>query len=147
MGAQTVHQAKTIQLIRGLHRMDTVGGGVGESVEPALQRGGRRLGIVAGRGDALVAQEALQVGDVHAEREQARRHRMAEQVRIDALGDPGDLGHGADDLADALAGQCVRHGAGPLLAAGEQRPGPAGADVQPQELGQVAPDGVTSRFA
>ena len=93
-----------------------------------------------GGADALVAEEALQIGDVHAQREQARGHGVPQQMRIDALGDPGGTGHPADDLADALAGQGVRHGAGTLLAAGEQRPGPAGADVQPEQLRQVAPD-------
>ena len=73
-------------------------------------------------------------------REQPRGHGVPQQVRVDALGDPGRLGHSADDLADALAGQGVRHGAGTCLPAGEQRPGPAGADVQAEQLRQVAPD-------
>jgi len=44
-----------------------VGGRVGQLVEPAVQRGGRRLGVEPG-GDALVAEEALQVRDVNTER-------------------------------------------------------------------------------
>ncbi len=83
-----------------------------------------------GCGDALVPQEALQVGDIHSQCKQPRGHRVPQQVRVDALGDPGCLGHPSDDLADALAGQGVRHGAGTRLPAGEQRPGPAGVDVQ-----------------
>jgi len=39
-----------------------VGGRVGQLVEPTLQRGGRGLGVEPGRADALVAEEALQVG-------------------------------------------------------------------------------------
>ena len=81
-----------------------VGSRVGDPVKAALQRGSRRCGVEPGRGDALVAEEALQVGDVHAEREQARRHRMAQQVRVNALGDPGSTGYAADHLANALAG-------------------------------------------
>lgn len=47
---------------------------IGQLVESALKRGGRRLGVVPGGGDALVAEKALQVGHVHAQREQPRRH-------------------------------------------------------------------------
>lgn len=50
---------------------------VGQLVEPALQCGGRGLGVASGRGDALVAKEALQIGDVHAQREQTGRDRVA----------------------------------------------------------------------
>jgi hypothetical protein len=53
----------------------------------------------------------------------------------------------AHDLADALAGQGVRHRAGTLLTAGEQRSGPAGADVQPEQLGQLAADRYFAPFA
>ncbi len=66
---------------------------------------------------------------------------------IDALGDPGCTRHLADDLADALAGQGVRHRGGTLLAAGEQPSGPAGADVQPEQLGQLAADRHLAPFA
>ncbi len=93
-----------------------VGGRVAQLVEPALERGSRRLGVEPGGADTFMAEEALQVGDVHSERQQPRGHGVPQQVRVDALGDPGRLGHGADDLADALPGQGVRHGAGPLLA-------------------------------
>ena len=84
-----------------------MGGRIGQLVEPALQRGGCRFGIKTGGGDALVAEETLQVGDVHAEREQAGRHRVAQQMWVDALADPGSNGDGADDLADPLARQHV----------------------------------------
>ena len=97
-------------------------GWIDESIEPALERGSGCLGVVPGRGDALVAEEALQVGDVHARREQAGSHRVPEQVGVDALGDPSSIGHGPDDLAHALAGQGVRHRIRSLLPAGEQRP-------------------------
>src|SRR5271157_19410 len=63
-----------------------VSGRVGQLVEPALQGGSRRLGVEARRGDTLVSEEALQISDVHAERKQAGRHRVAQQMRIDALG-------------------------------------------------------------
>jgi len=65
---------------------------------------------------------------------------VPEQVGVDALGDPGGTGHAADDLADALAGQHMRRRAGSLLAAGEQRPCSPRADMQLEQLGQVAPD-------
>ena len=61
-------------------------------------------------------------------------------MRIDALADAGSAGHGADELADALACEHVRHRAGAFLAAGEQRSCPAGADMQPEQLGQFPPD-------
>ena len=63
---------------------------------------------------------------------------MAEQIRVDALADPG--GDGANDLADALARQHMRCRPGAGLTAGEQRSGPPRADVQPQQLRQIAPD-------
>jgi hypothetical protein len=119
---------------------ERMGGRVGELVEPALQRGGGRLGIMPRRHDARVAEEMLQIGDVHPSREQPGGHRVPQQMGIDALGYPGRMRHLADDLADALAGQGVRHRAGTLLAAGEQRSGPTGADVQPEQLGQLAAD-------
>ena len=46
-----------------------VGGRVSQLVEPALQGGSRCFGIETRRGDALVAEEALQIRDVHTERE------------------------------------------------------------------------------
>ncbi len=94
-------------------------GPIGQLVKAALHRGGGGLGVVPGGGDALVAEEALQVGNVHAEREQPRGHRMAQQMRIDALCDCGGTGHPSDDLADALAGQRMWHRARALLAAGK----------------------------
>ena len=117
-----------------------VGGGIGQLVEPALQRGGRRFGVETGRGDALVSEETLQVGDVHAEREQAGRHRVAQQMRVDALADPGGDGDGADDLADPLARQHVWRWPRTFLTAGEQRSRPPRANVQPKQLRQVTPD-------
>jgi hypothetical protein len=66
--------------------------GIGQLIETALQGGSRCLGIEAGRGDALVSEEALQIGDVHAERKQAGRHRVAQQMRPDALVDCGGNG-------------------------------------------------------
>src|ERR1700676_104482 len=47
-----------------------VRGWIGELVELALQRRGRGLGVEAGRGDVLVAEKTLQIGDVHAQSEQ-----------------------------------------------------------------------------
>jgi hypothetical protein len=58
-----------------------------------------------------VSEKALQIGDVHAQREQAGRHRVAQQMRVDALADPGSNGDGADDLADPL--RVSTWGAGP----------------------------------
>src|SRR5208282_2326336 len=60
--------------------------------------------------------------------------------RVDAFADPGSDGDGANDLADTLTGQHMRRRARALLAAGEQRPRPSCADVQPQQLRQVPPD-------
>jgi hypothetical protein len=87
-----------------------------------------------------VAEKALQIGDVHAQCEQAGRHRVAQQMWVDALADPGSNGDGADDLADPLAGQHVRCWPRTFLTAGEQWPCPPRADMQPQQLRQVAPD-------
>src|ERR1700722_12106164 len=64
-------------------RNQRVGGRISQLVEPALQRGGCRFGIKAGGGDALVAEEALQIGDVHAERKQAGCHCVAQQMWVD----------------------------------------------------------------
>ncbi len=47
-----------------------MGGRVGQLIEPALERGGAGFGIEPGGGDAFVAEEALQVGDVHPQCEQ-----------------------------------------------------------------------------
>src|SRR4051812_4478663 len=117
-----------------------VGGRIGQLVEPALERGGGRLGVEPGGADALVTEKALQVGNVHSERKQACRHGVAQQVRVDALADSGPHRNGANDLADALARQHMRHRAGASLTAGEQRPGSPGADMEPEQLGQLAPD-------
>src|ERR1700710_677575 len=82
-----------------------VGGRISQLVELTLQRGGCRFGVKTGGGDALVSEEALQIGDVHAEREQAGRHCVAQQMRVDALADLDSNGDGADDLANPLARQ------------------------------------------
>ena len=76
----------------------------------------------------------------HSERKQAGRHGVAQQVRVDALADSGPHRDGANDLADALASQHMRHRAGASLAAGEQRPGSPGADMEPEQLGQFTSD-------
>jgi hypothetical protein len=39
--------------------------------------------VEAGGGDTPVAEEALQIGDVHTERQQAGRHCVTQQMRID----------------------------------------------------------------
>ena len=52
----------------------------------------------------------------------------------------GGDGDGADDLADPLARQHVWCWPRTFLTAGEQRSCPPRADVQPQQLRQVAPD-------
>src|ERR1700751_2039933 len=109
-------------------------GGIGELVKLALQRRGRGLGVEAGRGDVLVAEKTLQIGDVHAQREQAGGYSVPKQVRVNALADPGGAGDGANDLADALAGQHMWRWPGPLLAAGERRPRTPGAGVQPKQF-------------
>ena len=84
-----------------------VGGRIGQLIEPALQRCGCRFGVKTGGGDALVSEETLQVGDVHAERKQAGCHRVTQQMWVDALVDAGSNGDGADDLPDPLARQHV----------------------------------------
>jgi hypothetical protein len=113
---------------------------IGQGVEPALQRCRGCLGIEAGGDDAVMAEEALQVGDVHAQCEQPGGDRVSQQVRIDPLSNRGGAGDIADDLANTLAGQHVRRWAMALLPAGEQRPSPARADVQPKQLGQFPAD-------
>jgi hypothetical protein len=64
---------------------------------------------------------------------------VTQQMRIDAFGDPRAASHIPDDLADALAGQHIRRWPRALLTAGKQRSRPPRADVQPQQLGQLAP--------
>src|ERR1700712_3513170 len=83
-----------------------MGGRISQLIELTLQRGGCRFGVKTGGGDALVSEKALQIGDVHAEREQAGGRCVAQQMRVDALADAG--GDGADDLANPLARQHVR---------------------------------------
>ena len=73
----------------------------------------------------------MQICDVHAEREQAGRHRMAQQMWIDTLSDSGGRGGGANDLADTLACQHVWRWPGTSLTAGEKRPRPSRSDMQP----------------
>ena len=72
------------------------------------------LGVPKAKG-AFVTEEALQVGDVHPEREQTRRNRVPQQVRVHALGDAGRTGHAAHDLAHALAGHYMRQRTGAAL--------------------------------
>ncbi len=59
-----------------------MGGWIGQLVEPALQRCGRRFGVKTGGGDAPVSEETLQVGDVHPERKQTGRHRVTQQMGV-----------------------------------------------------------------
>src|SRR4051794_22354797 len=117
-----------------------MGGRVGELIEPALERRGRRLGVDPGSADALMPEEALQVCDVHAEREQAGRYGVAKQVRVDAFLDSGGDRDSANDLADPLAGEHMRRRAGALLPAGEERPRSSRADMKPEQLRQLPPD-------
>ena len=113
---------------------------IGELVELAPQQGGRGLGVAPGGGDVLVAEEALHVGDLHAQREQPGRHSVAQEVRVDPLGNPCGPCHLADDLADPLPAQDMRHRPRALLSASEQRAYAAAADVQLEELGELAAD-------
>lgn len=83
-------------------------GRIGDPVEFPAQGRCRRVGVMARRLDALVAEKALDVGDVHAQPQELRCHCVAQQVRIDPLGDAGLLGDLPDDLADALAAVGVR---------------------------------------
>lgn len=117
-----------------------MGGRIGQPVEPALQRRRCCLGVEAGGGEASMTEEALQVGDVHAQRKQPGGDGVTQQMRVDAFADPGGAGDGANDLADTLARQDVRCRPRSLLTAGEQRPSPPRADMQPRQLRQVTPD-------
>jgi hypothetical protein len=65
---------------------------------------------------------------------------VPQQVGVDPLADRGRPCHLAHDLPDPLPGQHVRRRARALLPAGEERARAAGADVQPEELGELAPD-------
>src|SRR3954471_14967170 len=117
-----------------------MGGRGGDLIEFAPQYGSRRFGIEPGGREALVPEEALHVGDVDTEGEQLRRHRMAQQMRVDALRHARRTRHFAHDLADPLAGVDIRRGPGSSLAAGEQRTGAADANMQLEQLGELAPD-------
>src|ERR1700758_3829215 len=66
-------------------RNQCVSGGIGGLVKLALQRRGRGLGVAAGRGDVLVAEKTLQIGDIHAQREQAGGYGVLQQVRVKGL--------------------------------------------------------------
>src|SRR5271165_4592041 len=79
------YRLRFIPLLLSDTRDQCVRRGIGQLVEPALQGGSRRLGIKARRGDALVAEKTLQIGNVHAQREQPGRHRVAQQMWVDAL--------------------------------------------------------------
>jgi hypothetical protein len=74
------------------------------------------------RGNTFVTEEALQIGDVHTERQQAGRHRVAQQMRVDTFADRGSNGDGPDDLTDPLARQHVWRWPRAFLTTGEQRP-------------------------
>ena len=115
-------------------------GRISQLIEPALQRCGCRLGVKTRGGDALVSEETLQVGDVHAERKQAGCHRVTQQMWVDALADAGSNGDGADDLPNPLARQHMRRRPRTFLTAGEQRPSPPRGNMQPEQLRQVTPD-------
>ena len=117
-----------------------MGGRIGQLIEPALQHCGRRFSIKTRGGNALVSEETLQVGDVHAEGEQSGRHGVAQQMWVDALADTDCDRDRADDLPNALARQHVWRWPRTFLAAGEQRPSPPLANVQSNPLRQVAPD-------
>src|SRR6056297_1006203 len=111
----------------------------GDAVELAPQHGDAGLGIDAGRADILMAEEFLDVGDIHAVRQQPRCHGMAQQMRIEALPDPGLAGDVAHHLPDALAG--VDPAAGfALFAADEERSSPALADMQGEEPREFCSD-------
>src|SRR4051812_42423014 len=117
-----------------------MGGRGGDLIEFAPQHASRRFGIEPGGREALVPEEALHVGDIHAEGEQLRRHRMAQQMRVDALRHARRASHFAHDLADPLAGVDIRRGPGSSLATGEQRTGAADTNMQLEQLGELAPD-------
>ena len=55
---------------------------IGDLIELAPEHGETGLGVDPRRADVLVAEELLDVGDVHAEREQTGRHGVTQQVRI-----------------------------------------------------------------
>jgi hypothetical protein len=65
---------------------------------------------------------------------------MAQQMRVDTLADAGGNGDRANDLANALTRQHVRRRPSALLTAGEQRPGASRADMQAEQLRQLAAD-------
>lgn len=113
---------------------------ISQGVEPALRRCRGCLGIEAGGDDAFMAEEALQVGDIHAQCEQPGGDRVPKQMRIGPLGDCGAAGDIADDLTNTLAGPHVRRWTMALLPAGEQRAGLARADMHPKQLRQFPSD-------
>ena len=119
---------------------------LGNPVELAPQHGDAGFGVDTGGRDVLMPEELLHVGDVHADGQQSSGHGVAQEVRIDALGDAGAAGDLANDLADALAGECRRTSICAPLATDEQRPGPASADVQGHKTGQVGTHGHFAAF-
>ena len=121
-------------------RDEGMSGGCGDLIELASQQGGRRFGIKPRGGDVLVAEEALDVGDVHAKRQQLRRHRVAQEMRINALRHVDGAGDLTYDLPNPLTGVDMRRRPGALLPALEQRPSAAGADMQLEQLREFAPD-------
>ena len=64
-----------------------VAGTIRDLIELAPEHGDAGFGVDAGGADVLMSKELLDVGDVHAEREQAGRHGVAQQVGIDAFAD------------------------------------------------------------
>ena len=72
--------------------------------DPHFQRRIRYVRVDLRRGDAAVAEEALDVADVHALLEEVGGHGVAEHVGGDAVADGAALAVEADQAADHLGG-------------------------------------------
>lgn len=118
----------------------------GNPVELALQHGDTGFGVDSGRADILMAEEFLDIGDVHAFRQQPCRHRVAQQMRVDAFFDPGPAGDISHHLADTLASVDTATGFIPFTA-DKERPGPALADMNGNEPGKFGADRNLSALA
>lgn len=118
----------------------------GDPVELAPQHRDAGFRVDPRCADILVSEELLDVGDVHAVRQQPCRHGVAEQMRVDALFDPSIASDVAHHLSDPLAGI----GAVPrpaLFATDEERSCPALADMHGEQPSELSADGDLAPFA
>ena len=93
----------------------------------------------------LMPEEFLDIGDVHAIRQQPRRHGVTQQMRIDALLDAGITGDVTHHLSNPLSGIGAASSS-TLFAADEQGTSPAFTDVHGKQASNFGPDGYLTPF-